>query len=104
MPASVRSCCPSAAAFSPASVVTPSSRQMRAAVLGPRPGSRMKAATSPGTSARRFASASMSPVSTTSTIFASIVLPMSGSSVALPASASSATDEAVSRIREAARR
>ena len=42
--------------------------------------------TSPGTSARRFASASMSPVSTTSTIFASIVLPMSGSSLALPSS------------------
>ena len=51
---------------------------------GPSPGSRMNEATSPGTSARRFASASMSPVSTTSTILASIVLPMSGSSFALP--------------------
>ena len=64
----------------------------------------MNAATSPGTWSRRFASASMSPVSTTSTIFASIVLPMSGSSFARPSSASSATDEAVSRIRVAARR
>ena len=104
MPESVRSCSPSAAAFSSASVVTPSSRQIRAAVFGPSPGSRMNDETSPGTSARRLASASMSPVSTTSTIFASIVLPISGSSFALPSSASSATDEAVSRIRAAARR
>ena len=41
MPESVRSCSPSAAAFSSASVVTPSSRQIRAAVFGPSPGSRM---------------------------------------------------------------
>ena len=61
MPESVRSCSPSAAAFSSASVVTPSSRQIRAAVFGPSPGSRMNDATSPGTSARRLASASMSP-------------------------------------------
>ena len=104
MPESVRSCSPSAAAFSSASVVTPSSRQILAAVFGPSPGSRMNDATSPGTSARRLARASMSPVSMTSTIFASIVLPISGSSFALPSSASSATDEAVSRIRVAARR
>ena len=46
---------------------------MRAAVLGPRPG-RCRNATSPsGTCARRLESAAISPSSTTSTIFSSIV-------------------------------
>ncbi len=94
----------SAASFSSASVVTPSSRQMRAVVFGPSPGRRMNDATSPGTSARRLASACISPVSITSTILVSIVLPMPGSSFAFPSSASSATEAAVSRIRVAARR
>src|SRR5689334_23974584 len=77
----------------------PSSFQMRRAVFGPRPGSRMNVATSAGTSAFRFVSAWISPSSTTSTIFASIVLPMPCSSFALPSSASCATDDGVSRIR-----
>ena len=103
-PVSVRSCSDSAASFRPASVDTPSSRQMRAAVFGPSPGSRMNATTSGGTSLRRFASASMSPVSTICTIFSSIVLPMPCSSFARPSSASCATEAEVSRMRVAARR
>ncbi len=103
-PVSVRSRSVSAASFRPASVVMSSSRQMRAAVFGPSPGRCMNAMTSGGTSARRFASASMSPVSTIWTIFSSIVLPMPCSSLARPASASCATDADVSRMRVAARR
>ena len=57
---------------------------MRAAVFGPRPGSRRNWRTSAGTSARRFSSAAISPVSVSSTIFASIVAPMPGSSFAVP--------------------
>ena len=56
VPASVRSRSCSAASFSSASVVTPSSRQIRAAVFGPRPGSRMNAddlARAPGRAASR---------------------------------------------------
>ncbi len=60
--------------------------------------------TSSGTSARRFSSASIEPVSVISTIFASIVPPIPGSSLAVPWSASSAIDAPVSRIRVAARR
>ena len=60
--------------------------------------------TSSGTSARRFSSAAIDPVSVISTIFDSIVAPIPGSSFALPCSASSATDAPVSRIRVAARR
>src|SRR3954452_9124028 len=103
-PASPRSCWASAAPFNSSSVVTPSSRQMRAAVFGPRPGRRMNWTTPSGTSARRFASASIVPVSTIWTIFSSIVLPMPCSSFARPLSASSAIDPDVSRIRVAARR
>ena len=103
-PARPRSRSPSAAAFSSASVVTPSSFQIRAAVFGPRPGSRMKSTTSGGTAAFFFPSASISPVSTIWTIFSSIVLPIPGSSFALPSSASCATEPAVSRMRVAARR
>ena len=77
---------------------------MRAAVFGPSPGSRRNWTTSAGTSARRFSSADIEPVSASSTIFASIVAPIPGRSFALPASASSATDAAVSRTRVAARR
>ena len=44
----------------------------------------MNLTTSSGTSAFRFVSASISPVSTTSTIFSSIVLPIPESSFALP--------------------
>ena len=77
---------------------------MRAAVLGPSPGIRRNCVTSPGTSARRFSSAAMWPVSVSSTIFASIVPPIPGSSFARPVSASSAIDAAVSRTRVAARR
>ena len=46
----------------------------------------------------------MSPVSTTWTIFSSIVLPIPCSSFARPSSASWATDADVSRMRVAARR
>ena len=49
---------------------------MRAAVFGPRPGRRRNCVTSSGTSARRFSSADISPVSVSSTIFASIVAPI----------------------------
>ena len=64
----------------------------------------MKLATSTGTSALRFVSAWISPSSTTSTIFCSIVFPMPCSSLARPSSASWATELPVSRIRVAARR
>ncbi len=102
MPAWPRSCCASAAAFSSATVVIPSSCQIRRAVLGPSPGSRMNVATSAGTTALRLVNAWISPSSTTSTIFASIVLPMPCSFTALPSSASCATEVGVSRIRAAA--
>ncbi len=46
----------------------------------------------------------MSPVSTSSTILACSVAPMSGSSTARPASAISATDVVVALTRAAARR
>ena len=62
----------------------------------------MKSATSSGTSALRLVSAWISPSETTSTIFASIVLPIPCSSFARPSSASCATDADVSRIRAAA--
>ena len=64
----------------------------------------MKTATSAGTSAFRLVSAWISPSSTTSTIFSSIVLPIPCSSFARPSSASCATDDGVSRIRAAALR
>ena len=54
MPAWPRSSPASAAALSVATVVIPSSCQIRRAVFGPSPGSRMKVATSGGTSALRF--------------------------------------------------
>src|SRR3954447_17826480 len=103
-PASPRSCWASAAPFNSSIVVTPSSRQMRAAVFGPRPGRRMNWTTPSGTSARRLSSASIVPVSTIWTIFSSIVLPIPCSSFARPSSASCAIDPDVSRIRVAARR
>jgi hypothetical protein len=84
--------------------VIPSSCQIRRAVFGPNPGSRMKTATSGGTSAFFFVSACTSPSLTASTIFPSIVLPIPWSFVALPSSASWATDVDVSRIRNAALR
>ena len=96
-------CC-SAAAFSSASVVSPSSCQRRAAVFGPSPGRCMKSTTSGGTCALRLVSASISPVSTIWTIFSSIVLPIPGSSFARPSSASCAIEPAFSRTRCAARR
>ena len=65
---------------------------------------RRNCVTSSGTSARRFSSADISPVSVSSTILASIVAPIPESSFAFPASASSAIDAAVSRMRVAARR
>ena len=102
-PRGPRSCPPSAAAFSASTVVMPSSCQIRRAVFGPSPGRRMNVATSAGTSALRFVSAWISPSSTTSTIFPSIVLPIPCSAFALPSSASCATDAGVSRIRAAAR-
>jgi hypothetical protein len=64
----------------------------------------MNVATSAGTSALRFVRAWISPSSTTSTIFASIVFPMSCSCFALPSSASCATEVGVSRMRAAALR
>ena len=76
---------------------------MRAAVLGPSPGSRMKETTSGGMIFLRFVSACISPSSTTWTIFSSIVFPIPDSSFARPASASSATEPAVSLILVAAR-
>ncbi len=82
----------------------PSSCQIRRAVFGPSPGSRMNTATSAGTSALRLVSAWISPSSTTSTILASIVWPIPCSCLALPSSASWATDVGVSRIRAAALR
>ena len=104
MPAWPRSCPASAAALSASTVVIPSSCQMRRAVFGPSPGSRMNVATSGGTSALRLVSACISPSLTTSTIFPSIVLPIPCRPFALPSSASCATDAGVSRIRAAARR
>ena len=104
MPACPRSSCASAAACRAATVVMPSSCQIRRAVFGPSPGSRMKTATSAGTSAFRLVSAWISPSSTTSTIFSSIVLPIPCSCFALPSSASCATEVGVSRIRAAALR
>ena len=68
----------------PSSVVTPSSRQIRAAVFGPRPGRRRNCRPPAGTSARRFSSADIDPVSASSTTFASIVAPIPGSSFAVP--------------------
>jgi hypothetical protein len=103
-PVSARSRSCSAASFSSAIVVTPSSFQIRRAVFGPSPGRRMNLTTSSGTSAFRFSSASIVPVSTTWTIFSSIVLPIPESSFALPSSASCATGPPVSRMRVAARR
>ena len=79
-----RTRCCSAACRSSSSVVTPSSRQILAAVFGPSPGSRRNWRTSAGTSALRFSSADIEPVSVISTIFASIVAPIPGSSFAVP--------------------
>ena len=84
--------CASAASRRPSTVVMPSSFQMRRAVFGPRPGRRMKEATSAGTTALRFVSACISPSSIASTIFSSIVLPIPWSSFARPSSASCATE------------
>ena len=103
-PVSVRSRSCSAAARSSATVVIPSSCQIRRAVFGPRPGRCMNAITSGGIRSRRLATASISPVSTIWTIFSSIVLPIPWSSFALPSSASWAIDPPVSLIRCAARR
>ena len=83
-PASERSRSCSAASFSSASVVTPSSFQIRRAVFGPRPGSRMNLTTSSGTSFLRFVSASISPSSTIWTILSSIVLPIPEQALRLP--------------------
>ncbi len=104
MPESSRSRPSSAATRRPSREVIPSCVQMRAAVLGPTPGSRRNSTTPAGTSPRRFASACISPSSVTSTTFCSIVLPMPGSSFAFPSSASSAIGSGDSRIRSAARR
>ena len=82
----------------------PSSCQSFRAVFGPSPGSRMKVATSGGTSALRLVSASTSPVSIACTIFSSMVLPIPCSSFARPSSASWATELDVSRMRVAALR
>jgi hypothetical protein len=90
--------------LSSSTVVTPSSFQIRAAVFGPSPGRRMKVTTSGGMIFLRSVSACISPSSTTCTIFSSIVLPIPDSSFARPASANSATEPAVSRMRVAARR
>ena len=79
MPDRSRSRPDSAAAFRPSSDVMPSCVQIRAAVFGPTPGSRRKSTTPAGTSPRRFVSACISPSSTTSTTFASIVFPIPGS-------------------------
>ena len=103
-PESVRSCSASAAVRRSATVVIPSSFQILAADFGPSPGSRMKLTTSGGTCALRFVRACISPSSTIWTIFSSIVLPIPGSSLAAPSSASWATEPGVSRIRVAARR
>ncbi len=64
----------------------------------------MNLTTSTGMIAFRFVSAFISPSSTTSTILASIVLPIPVRFFALPSSASCATGPPVSRIRVAARR
>jgi hypothetical protein len=64
----------------------------------------MNLTTSSGTSAFRLVSAAISPVSTTSTIFSSIVLPIPERLFAFPSSASWATGPPVSRMRVAARR
>ena len=85
-------------------MVTSSSSQIRLAVFGPSPGSRMKATTSGGIRSRRFVSASISPFSTIWTIFSSIVFPIPWSCLAFPSSASCAIEPPVSPIRWAARR
>ena len=103
-PERVRTRSLSAAVFSSSRVVTPSSCQIRRAVFGPSPGSRMNLTTSSGISAFRFVSAFISPSSTTSTILPSIVAPIPLRLFALPSSASCATGPPVSRIRVAARR
>ena len=89
---------------SSATVVIPSSFQIRRAVFGPRPGSRMKVASSGGTAAFRFVKAWISPSSTIWTIFSSIVLPIPCRLFARPSSAICATGDGVSRIRWAALR
>ncbi len=99
-----RSCCASAAARSSSTVVIPSSCQSRLAVFGPRPGTRMISTSPSGILSRSFWSAFRSPVSQSSTIFASIVPPIPGICVAVPSSASRATGAADSLIRAAARR
>jgi len=58
------------------------------AVFGPSPGRCMNSTTSAGMRSLRFARASISPCSTIWTIFSSIVLPIPGSSLAAPSSAS----------------
>ena len=68
-----RSCCASAAARSSSTVVIPSSCQSRLAVFGPRPGTCMIWTSPSGILSRSFWSAFRSPVSQSSTIFASIV-------------------------------
>src|SRR4051794_18215188 len=103
-PERTRNCCASAAAWSPATVVIPSSCQILRAVFGPSPGSRVKRTTSSGTSALCFVSAWISPSSTIWTILSSIVLPIPARSFAVPSSASCATGPDVSRTRAAARR
>ncbi len=77
---------------------------MRRAVFGPSPGRCMNFTTSGGMIALRLVSAFISPSSTTSTIFSSIVLPIPVRFFALPSRASWATGPPVSRMRPAARR
>ena len=94
-PGSVRTRCCSAASLSPSSVVTPSSRQIRAAVFGPSPGSRRNCVDlvghlGPPLLERRHVARLGRP--RRSSPRSSRRCP--GSSFALPASASSATERA----------
>ena len=71
-------------------------------VFAPSPGIRVTSIKDGGNFSFSFAAAGISPVSDNATIFSCRVLPTPGSSVALPASASSSTETGLWRITRAA--
>ncbi len=84
--------------------VMPSSSYSRRVVFAPTPGSRITSTSPGGNFASSFSSAVSLPVSSSSTTFAAIVSPTSGSSVSRPSRASRSTDSPVCRNRAAALR
>ncbi len=103
-PLSSRSRCSSAAFFSSSSEAISSSSKSLRARFGPSPGSRVISTRPGGYFALSFSAEGIEPVSSSVLSFSSIVLPMPGSSVTVPARVISATDAPASRIAFAALR